>query len=476
MKDLEYQFSDTFTIIEQAVEKYVRQVKQHGTEVTRPVAEVIQTSVIELGESIEELYKNTSELGLSGFAREGYERVISLLEDYCELLYRFTIASPYEYEDLVNRIKKRGGEIAIAIRFDIMIQTLSPKELGEQKIYDFLDGLNSKYKNRILLSIMTTRSYRKFKPVFYGNDDIAIVSQGPIDYKNDFTIETMYFYRKIYPDIILIVSTWQGDVSDEFRWRAESIGVQIVEGEKISETGYFNHYLQIRSSRNGVERAAENPKVRYILKTRNDQRFNHPDFIRYLRNLLKQYPVNTPKMESRMIYMGFPSSMFGIPFHLTDFMMFGTVNTMSEYWSEEMEKNCFIDKAKRNESADTKLLRETTEAEREISMLNMRREERTERNRVTRDFRDPERALAQTYYEQFVHGKIEDDEDILHLYWQWLRDGVVIADERAMLWIWDKREYTYNDYNVNYSHGDLNHFTWLDLYLNGIPEAETQTE
>ena len=468
MKGLEYQFSETFTVIERAVAKYIRQLPQMESASISAVAEAIQQSVIDLGESIEELYKN--ETGLTECAGKTYERIIRLLEDYCELLYQITTGSPDEYKELENRIKKCGGDIAIALRFDIKTGTFVPGELEEKKVYDLLGSLSSEYKDKILLSIMTTRSYRKYKPVYPEIDDVAIVSQGPVDYTNDFTIETMYYYRKLYPNITLIISTWSGEANDDFRWKAESIGVQIVEGEKPAESGYFNHYMQIRSSRNGVEKAAEDPRIRYILKTRNDQRFNHPDFIVYLRNLLKLYPAKDKKMESRLVYMGFPSSMFSIPFHLTDFMLFGTVKMMCNYWSAEMEACCYIDKSIRDQSADTKLLRETTEAERKINTINMKKKERMARMEMVRNFWDPERALAQTYFERCIHGKIRDDEDILQLYWKWLRDGVVIADERSMLWIWDKREFAYNDYNVNYSHGDLNHFTWLDLYLNGIPD------
>ena len=55
-----------------------------------------------------------------------------------------------------------------------------------------------------------------FKPT-YDFDDTAIVIQGPIAYDNNYTVETFKLYRLIYPNAPIVVSTWKGEATNDFR-------------------------------------------------------------------------------------------------------------------------------------------------------------------------------------------------------------------------------------------------------------------
>ena len=83
-------------------------------------------------------------------------------------------------------------------------------------------------------------------------------------------------------------------------------------------------------------------------------------------------------------------------------------------------------------------------------------------------YQDPESRIARTFYDMYFH-EADTEKDALLQYWEWLRDYVVIADTSSMQWYWDKYDYQILWPSVNNSQGDLNYFSWLDLYLNGIP-------
>lgn len=59
------------------------------------------------------------------------------------------------------------------------------------------------------LKYQLLQTYFVKKPV-YDIDDTAIVIQGPITYENGYTEYTAKFYREIYPNIPIVISTWRG--------------------------------------------------------------------------------------------------------------------------------------------------------------------------------------------------------------------------------------------------------------------------
>lgn len=471
MKLLEAQLVDSFSAIENAVIKYVIRSGSDGKEATMTMAQALQQAVIDFGELLEEIRdKEEAVPGLEEIHDrrvKALNHVISLLEEYCELLYRYATDYQEGTADPERELQLKGGELALSLRFEIKQNAKEkylPECLEQVGIFDLLDQANKESGSRYLLGRHTTLSYVRYKPV-YDLDDVAIVSQGPIDYKDDFTLETLYLYRRLYPNVMIVVSSWQGEVTDEFRWRAGSIGVEILENRKPDHKGVYNLFMQITSTREGIKHVARDPRVRYVLKTRNDQRYNHPEFLNYLKNLIRQYPAGGKLADSRLIYTGYSASMFSFPFRLTDFMLFGTTEMQLEYWGEDLDALRDFDMEDVERFAFIKMCREETDNRNRVLQMNKER-----RKEYGGDFGgDPEIMLAGRFYEKHYLKRMftAEDDQLLH-YWNWLRDYVVIADEKSMLWIWDKYEYRYMDKNSNESEGDLNHFTWLDLYLNGI--------
>ena len=133
----------------------------------------------------------------------------------------------------------------------------------------------------------------------YEVDDAAIVIQGPIEYKDNYTITTAQLYRQWYPNAPIIISTWKNEPTDEFREECKKIGVVLLENELPERVGDTVNY-QLESSRQGVEYAKKNTSVKFALKCRTDQRINRSDFLMYFKNLLKAFPPNGDKINERI--------------------------------------------------------------------------------------------------------------------------------------------------------------------------------
>lgn len=473
MKIIERQLIEAFTKIERNLIGYIAYVKACGKIPGMQRAEQIQQSVIALGEGIEGLRDSTKAVDGAESVHTEYVQhlngIVTLLEEYCELLYSYATDYYDEDKETEYALQKKSGEIALAIRFDIKTESeeIFRPETFQEKVYGELDQANEKSGSLYKLAVHTMLSYWKYKAV-HTITDVAIVSQGPIDYKDDFTAETMYYYRKLYPLTRIIISTWKGEVREDFRWKMESIGVIVLENEKPEEAGAYNVNMQIISTRNGIEKAAEDDHIKYIMKTRNDQRYYHPDFLQYLRNLIRQYSAGN-KAEARLVYMGEPTSMFTIPFRLTDFMLFGTVGMMRDYWSDKTTSYFRLELSRVDHSNLVRYQR-TFRDSKEYA-FSMSKKERARFIADVTAYEDPETALVRAYYHRvFMEENTRDD--IFIQYWKWLRDYVIIADTESMQWVWDKYEYCWHDHNVNDCVGNLNYFSWLDLYLNGLEEVE----
>ena len=109
-----------------------------------------------------------------------------------------------------------------------------------------------------------SRAY--FKPTYTFNDT-AIVIQGPIEYANNYTAETFKFYRSIYPNVPIVVSTWKGEATNDFRRECRENSVVLLENEPPKVRGGWNVNMQIKSSFCGVEYVRENTSAKFVAST-----------------------------------------------------------------------------------------------------------------------------------------------------------------------------------------------------------------
>ncbi len=154
--------------------------------------------------------------------------------------------------------------------------------------------------------------------------EFAIVLQGLIETNNDFTYQNVLYYQKMYPDVHIIISTW--DYTDEkLIERFKSIGCEIVLSKDVPVCGTGNVNYQICTSLAGIRRAKELGAT-YVLKNRSDLRLYRDGALNFMKGLIANYPVKTDNkygLKGRIITQGGnPGQMF-IPYWLQDFMYFG---------------------------------------------------------------------------------------------------------------------------------------------------------
>ena len=169
------------------------------------------------------------------------------------------------------------------------------------------------------------------------SDSFAIVMQGPIRIEGNFTVETVKFYRKLYPNAGIIVSTWKDEDATTIM-QIQCAGAEVLLCEKPLTGGHLNINYQLKNTGEGI-RKAQKEGYHYIAKTRTDQRISKPYVFEYMINLMKQYPtVDSSKQEQRVICLSMNYGNMFFPYFMSDFFYFGTASDMGKLF-ECLEDN-----------------------------------------------------------------------------------------------------------------------------------------
>lgn len=165
-------------------------------------------------------------------------------------------------------------------------------------------------------------------PRAYPNGELAVVLQGVIETKDNFTLETVHFYKQIFPGAIIIISTWDftpNDILEPFK----ALGCEIVINKSFKPSGYHNVNFQLKTSLEGAKRAKE-LGAKYVLKNRTDLRIYEPFSYEYLKGLLKSMPITnnkTPLKERIITLEGYSGQMF-FPQWIQDYIFFGQADDL----------------------------------------------------------------------------------------------------------------------------------------------------
>lgn len=171
-------------------------------------------------------------------------------------------------------------------------------------------------------------------------DDIAIVMQGPLILDKHFTLNTVRLYKRFYPGCKVIVSTWIDSDKNEID-SINAAGAEIVFNVAPDTFGLGNMNYQIVSTKGGIKRATEEG-VKYILKTRSDQRIYKPHVLEYFKALLDQFPVvqNAPTEKQKERIIAIQTTVGGgmlIPYFIADFLYFGTVQDITNLFDIDLD-------------------------------------------------------------------------------------------------------------------------------------------
>ena len=172
------------------------------------------------------------------------------------------------------------------------------------------------------------------------DNKIAIVMQGPLMVENDFTLETAKFYKRCYPQALIIVSTWKDSDSETIE-KIKQQNVVVVLSDLPDNCGNLNINYQTVNTLAGVKKAKE-MGAEFVCKTRTDQRIYHTDAMRYLANLVRTFPVNNEdfveKQKGRIVTMCMPYGDLFYPYCLADFLYFGYTEDIEELFSLPLDK------------------------------------------------------------------------------------------------------------------------------------------
>lgn len=165
----------------------------------------------------------------------------------------------------------------------------------------------------------------------FDDSDIGIVMQGPPVFKDSFTLETLKLYKRTFPKSMLIYSTWEIK-DDNFKSELLLLNVILLENDLPSNNGPLNVNYQIVSTREGVKRAKE-LGVRFVLKTRSDQRIYKSGVGKFLKETIFRFKDSKyPKLISVNI-----NTLKYRPLGIGDMCMFGSIEDMINYWDCKLD-------------------------------------------------------------------------------------------------------------------------------------------
>lgn len=168
---------------------------------------------------------------------------------------------------------------------------------------------------------------------------VAIVIQGPLKKEDDFTLQTVMYYKKMYPLCDVIVSTWE-DEDKRLVQRIREAGAIVILNAKPLKTGLGNVNFQLVSTKQGIDYALKKTDKKYILKTRSDQRIVKPHFLEYFIGLLEQFPISQNEYQQNkriLVHQGSTGGNMFIPYFISDFLYFGDKDDMAALFALKLD-------------------------------------------------------------------------------------------------------------------------------------------
>ena len=95
-------------------------------------------------------------------------------------------------------------------------------------------------------------------------NEFAIILQGPIDNEENFTLETIRIYKKIFPNARIILSTWENENINQIRL-IQKENIDLIQNKIPRNSGTGNINLQLKSTSAGIE-LAKSEGIKYTLK------------------------------------------------------------------------------------------------------------------------------------------------------------------------------------------------------------------
>lgn len=293
---------------------------------------------------------------------------------------------------------------------------------------------------------------------------VGIVLQGPIRSENNFTLETVIMYRKMFPGVNIVVSTWD-DISETDKSLFIQNNIHLVLNEKPQNHGAGNVNLQLKTSLEGLS-FLKMEGCDYCFKTRTDQRVYANDIIKYTMSLDNVFPVREEYkkiMNKRLIFISYGKSYRYLPFALCDFFVCGHIDDMIKLYNiqyNEWPDDYHILRQKDEKEFYTKI---TSELEPYDNVTPY--EIYNNFNEIYYKYMCAESYIIHTYYDKNIK-KIKKDDNLMQHYYFFLSQFAIVIDSRETEMLWPK----YDIYNSQLESSldylsKLDFKKWIQIYI-----------
>ena len=169
----------------------------------------------------------------------------------------------------------------------------------------------------------------------------AIIIQGQIGNMYKFLNETLKIYNKIFPDTLIIISTWDREDKEKIS-KFINKNTHVIFNETLDYKSPGNTDNQIISTYNALIYAKKNG-IEYCIKQRTDFRINKNNIKSYLISLIKTFPLTKKNdfIKSRIIITSLGTFKYRL-FSASDFFLFGNIEDLLLYFDKEPYKKSII--------------------------------------------------------------------------------------------------------------------------------------
>ena len=264
----------------------------------------------------------------------------------------------------------------------------------------------------------------------------AIIIQGPILRKNNFTINTINLYIKQCKSTI-ILSTWKNDLSQKEILNLKKKGVKIIINEPPKVAGPGNINFQLRTTSEALKLSLKLGN-KFSIKTRTDCRIYLNNFDENLFKFHNFYLKKIPSIKIGSTSLTRSKRLFGI----SDIFMYGVTKELLSYFPKCYDQKVF-DKFRK--------------------FLNKLK------NKDKRFLKDsykciPENFLSYNYITKNINRKINyNPKD----YYRCLKNYFLIIDNSALDFFWYKYNHQFEfrdkEYNNDVLYSYLSHLRWLKI-------------
>ena len=339
--------------------------------------------------------------------------------------------------------------------------------------YGYLKAFGYKKKAKFVMANTEYQDISELSlPVIHGYNNCGIVFQGPVTKNKNLTIGSILLLRNIYPDIKIVLSTWQKELNEKEKKILSDNHCYYLENEscppedkgKGRKIGHLAN--QLKSSICGIH-LLKQYGVDYVMKIRSDLRIYKYDFLPYFINLLNSFPCGINCMNKRLLCVSFSNNLIYCPFHLSDFIWFGNIDDMAKMYSIQPRSSDDLEtirnKSSESLSKHSRIFHELINHPYE-KLLNS---DWFSNLKLDFSFYSLFHEEAYIIYKFLLSiGFLTDDlSNPIDIYWDFIKKGIIVVDEADINVYWAKYGYSLLRQSTLFSNSQLTKSRWLDIML-----------